>query len=225
MNGDSMQENETNSNQTQSADIGELVAALAKVQGQLQPAVKDSTNPFFQSKYADLLSVWESCRALLSSNGLAVIQTTAPHDNMVSVVTTLAHTSGQWIRGTLTLKPVKNDPQGAGSALTYARRYALAAIVGVAPEDDDGNAATRSNGKTEAPASTAEGDDVCAFGKNKGKAWADMSDKQLLFYRDFFQEKANDPKNAKYKDSNERLFSKICSLLDEKTGMNQEIPY
>lgn len=132
----------------QSESIAALAAALAKAQGEIKGAAKDTANPFFKSKYADLASVWEACRAELTKNGLSVIQTTDDGGNGITVVTTLAHSSGEWIRGRLTMRPVKDDPQGVGSAITYARRYALAAIVGVAPEDDDGNAASgRSNGQ------------------------------------------------------------------------------
>jgi hypothetical protein len=81
-------------------------------------------------------------RGPLSKNGLSVIQTTAQAETGVLVETTLAHSSGEWVAGVLHVKPVKDDPQGLGSAITYARRYALSAMVGVAPEDDDGNAAS-----------------------------------------------------------------------------------
>jgi len=127
-------------NQDQSPTIGELVKALSKTQGELKDAVKSSENPFYKSKYADLTSVWEACREQLSKNELAVIQTMAGNGgDHIIIVTTLAHKSGEWIRGHLCVKPVKNDPQGIGSAITYARRYSLAAIVGIAPagEDDD----------------------------------------------------------------------------------------
>lgn len=126
----------------QSETIGALAEALAKAQGKIKGATKDAENPYFKSKYADLASVWDACRDALSSHGLSVIQTTDDAPEGVTVVTTLAHSSGEWIRGRMTLKPVKSDPQGVGSATTYARRYALAAIVGVAPEDDDGAAAS-----------------------------------------------------------------------------------
>lgn len=128
-----------------SQQINELAKALSVVQAHIKGAAKDSTNPFFNSKYADLSSVWEACRALLTTNGLSVAQTNVPSENGVTLVTTLMHTSGQWIEGSLFIRPSKDDPQGFGSAMTYARRYALAAIIGVSPEDDDGNAAT---GKT-----------------------------------------------------------------------------
>jgi len=125
-----------------SLHIKDLTAALVKVQAEIKPAAKKSENPFFHSKYADLAEVWNACRDALTKNGLAVIQTTSESMDGIVVVTTLAHTSGQWIRGKLLLKPVKPDPQGIGSCITYGRRYALAAIVGVCTDDDDGAAAS-----------------------------------------------------------------------------------
>jgi hypothetical protein len=130
-----------------SEQINDLAAALSKAQKEIKGAVKDSTNPHFKSSYADLASVWEACREAITSNGLAVVQT--PHTDEAGnchIVTMLTHASGQWIRDTFSLPPTKADPQGYGSAITYMRRYALAAIVGVAPEDDDGNAASAGGG-------------------------------------------------------------------------------
>ena len=130
-------------NLTQSENISELITALSIVQGKIKPVAKDAINPFFNSKYTTLESVVESCRGLLSENGLAVIQTMTGNPGEIGVTTTLAHKSGQWIRGTLYLKPVKDDPQKAGSAITYARRYSWMAIIGLVPdEDDDGNDAS-----------------------------------------------------------------------------------
>lgn len=128
----------------QSPSIKELASALAKVQAELKPAPKDSENPFFKSSYADLATVSKTVFPVLSKHGLSVSQI-AEGDG--SITTVLMHTSGEWMRGTLTLHPVKNDPQGIGSSLTYARRYALAAICGLATEDDDGNAATHAPDK------------------------------------------------------------------------------
>lgn len=126
-----------------SEQVNELAKALSTVQSTMKAAKKDSTNPFFKSKYADLSSVWDACREELTKNGLSVCQTMEATEQGAGLRTTLLHTSGQWMSGVLVLNPAKNDPQGIGSALTYARRYALAAIVGVVTEDDDGNAATR----------------------------------------------------------------------------------
>lgn len=128
---------------THSEQIGELAAALSAAQGEVRGATKDSENPHFRQKYADLASVWDACRDAMAKHGLAVAQFPESGDGAtVTVVTTLTHKSGQWMSGSLTMKPAKADPQGIGSCITYARRYALAAAVGVAPEDDDGNAAT-----------------------------------------------------------------------------------
>lgn len=136
-----------------SETINELAAALSKAQGEITGALKDSANPFFKSKYADLASCWDACRGPLSKNGLSVIQI-PEHDNQgicIGLTTTLAHSSGQWMRGTLQVKPKDDTPQAMGSALTYARRYALTAVVGIAQVDDDGNAASgRANGNGQA---------------------------------------------------------------------------
>lgn len=131
-----------------SQDIGELAKALSKAQGEMTFAVRDSLNPHFRSKYADLASVIDAIRKPLSDNGLSFVQSTYMADGMPGVKTLLLHTSGQWISSSCVIKPSKMDPQGMGSALTYARRYALSAIVGIAQDDDDANAATASKPKT-----------------------------------------------------------------------------
>lgn len=125
-----------------SEQINELATALSKAQAEMKGAIKDSKNPFFKSSYADLSSVWDACRGPLTKNGLSIVQTNCGDSpETLTVCTTLLHSSGQWISSQLTGKPVKNDPQAIGSAYTYYRRYALAAMVGVSPEDDDGNSA------------------------------------------------------------------------------------
>jgi len=129
---------------THSETINEIAAALAKAQGQIEGAKKDKKNPHLKNDYADLASVWDACREALTTNGLSVAQAAETNgEGAYGVTTMLMHSSGQWMSGTLYLRPMKDDPQGAGSALTYARRYALAAMVGVAPADDDGNAASQ----------------------------------------------------------------------------------
>lgn len=144
----------------QSDDISGLAKALAKAQGEVDGALKDSSNPHFKTAYADLASVWGACRKALSSNGLSVTQTTKPSDGTtVTVVTQLMHESGQWLRGELTMRPMKADPQGIGSCITYARRYALAAMVGVAPEDDDGEGASGRQTKPEPRTVSVRDDD------------------------------------------------------------------
>ena len=141
---------------TTSDTINELATALAKAQGDITGASKDKTNPHFKSAYADLASVWDACRMALSKNGIAVIQCPSASGATVTVTTILTHASGQRIESSLEMTATQNTPQGIGSAITYARRYALASMVGVAPEDDDGNAASaKTNGPAEPPKPTA----------------------------------------------------------------------
>src|SRR5262249_10874433 len=112
-------------------------------QSLLKPAVKDAVNPAYRSKYADLTAVWEACREPLTQCGLAVWQDVTNGDGGISVLTRIAHASGQWVEfGPLTVPLAKQDAHGVGSATSYAKRYALSAAIGVvAEEDDDGNAA------------------------------------------------------------------------------------
>ena len=127
-----------------SDNIADLSAALSKAQMIMEGAVKGKVNPAFKSRYADLASVWDACREPLASNGLSVIQMPGPVENgQMSLTTQINHSSGQWVRETMTIPLSKVDAQGYGSATSYARRYALAAFVGVSPDDDDGNAASK----------------------------------------------------------------------------------
>ncbi len=135
----------------QSQDIKEIAKALNKAQSDLKPAIKDSKNPFFNSKYADLGSAWDACRDLVIKNDMSIAQQPTVIDGKNYLATTLMHTSGQWLRSYTVLNPTKNDPQGLGSAITYARRYSLMAMVGVCPEDDDGNAASQPDTKPSQP--------------------------------------------------------------------------
>jgi len=128
---------------TTSEQINEIATAMAKAQGALAPAAKDTTNPHFGKKYADIASVWNAARKPLADNGLSVWQDVTTGDAGVGITTRIAHTSGQWVEfGPLGVPVSKLDAQGVGSAVTYGKRYALAAALGVvAEDDDDGNAA------------------------------------------------------------------------------------
>jgi len=133
----------------QSESIAALAAALSKAQAGITGALKDSANPFFKSKYADLASCWDACRKQLTDNGLAVIQATDILDGRTVLVTTLAHASGEWVCSITPVLTKDDGPQAQGSGITYARRYALAAMVGLAQIDDDAEAA-QARGKPEA---------------------------------------------------------------------------
>jgi len=127
---------------TQSNEIGALALALSKAQGVMKHAVKDSNNPHFRSKYADLTSCLEAVREPLAKNGLAIVQLPSRStDGLVELTTMLIHESGQWIGSTASTRIAKDDAQGMGSALSYLRRYCLMAVTGLGADDDDGEAA------------------------------------------------------------------------------------
>ena len=124
--------------------IDAISAALAKAQGQIANPAKGAVNPHFKSQYADLSSGLNAIRAALSANSIAVVQTTRMEGDVLTLNTMLAHSSGQWIGSQWQVCKLPAPPQVIGSALTYARRYTLFALVGIAGEgeDDDANAAT-----------------------------------------------------------------------------------
>lgn len=125
------------------SDHKNIAAALAAAQSEMGKALKDSTNPHFRSKYADLGSVMEACMPALNKHGIAVYQPTGQDDIGMFISTVLLHNSGERLECRVPLIVAKNDMQGYGSAVTYARRYGLMAMAGIAPEDDDGNAAAK----------------------------------------------------------------------------------
>jgi hypothetical protein len=133
---------------TQTENIADLSAALVKAQGEIEGASKSATNPHLKSRYADLSAVWDACRGPLTKNGLAIVQMPRYFENEMRLVTRIVHSSGQWLEDDgFPLLLGKQDMQGLGSATTYARRYGLMAAVGIAPEDDDGNAASDGKGQ------------------------------------------------------------------------------
>lgn len=133
-----------------SESISKIAVALLAAQKGITFASKDATNPHFKNKYADLGSVVDAVKPALNEAGIVFIQTASPsEDGKLHLATRLMHESGEWIEDTLVMPLPKPDPQGFGSAMTYARRYALAAITGVYQDDDDGNAGSRTSGTTQ----------------------------------------------------------------------------
>ena len=124
-----------------SASIVAIVPALVAAQAAIKPALKDSENPHFKSKYADLASVWDACREALTANDIVVVQDATTLDGQAAIVTCLLHKSGEWLQFGPLVVPAKQDAHGVGSAISYGRRYALSAALGIVAEDDDGNAA------------------------------------------------------------------------------------
>jgi hypothetical protein len=136
-------------------EVAKLYEALAKAQGEMQNAILNKVNPHFRSKYADLPTIRDATIPTLAKNGLSVTQFTRVHEGNLVLVTRLAHSCGEFVEGEYPLPFAVDKPQAMGSAMTYARRYGLAAMCGIAAEeDDDGNSAEdegKKNGKPDAP--------------------------------------------------------------------------
>lgn len=131
-------------NAYKSQELNELFSALSKAQADIKVAIKDAANPFFKSKYANLQMVMEASRPALCKNNLSIIQQIITQDGHDYIITTLGHSSGQWISSYVRLNPSKPDVQSLGSYITYMRRYCYSSLVGVydGEEDDDGNEAS-----------------------------------------------------------------------------------
>jgi len=127
-----------------SETIKELAVALSVAQSEMKGAVKNAINPHLGSKYANLTSIIEAVKPTLTKHGISFVQCAEPSESVeVRLTTCLIHSSGQWLESTITVPTTKKDAQGYGSAMTYARRYALAAMLGIPQEDDDGIAASK----------------------------------------------------------------------------------
>lgn len=154
-------------------DMAVFAKAFLAAQKAQEAVKKANTNPAFKSKYADLAGVVEAVVPALNEAGIAYMQLPTNDGELVGVTTILIHESGATCTGTLHMKPAKADPQGVGSAITYARRYALLAITGAAPEDDDGAAAsTKPTQRQAPPAQTGPADDMNGSGPSPpGPDW------------------------------------------------------
>lgn len=126
-----------------SESIKNLAIAMNKAQSEMGGAHKGANNPFFKSKYADLGAVVEAVKEPFSINGLSYVQFPIEESGRIGVETILMHSSGEWLSNSFTVNVTKQDAQGAGSAITYCRRYGLQAIAGIPSEDDDGNGASK----------------------------------------------------------------------------------
>ena len=176
-----------------SENLNELATALCKAQNEMGGAVKDAKNPFFKSSYADLTSVIKAIKEPFNKTGLSYVQlpTTSDGGKGIGVKTILMHTSGQFIESEFYLPITKADPQAGGSAITYARRYALQAMAGIPTADDDAEAAMM-RGKTDEPSV----EELCAMAvaRNKQSVMAvkeylsDPSENNIQFAKEAFGE-------------------------------------
>lgn len=197
--------------------MDKIATALVKAQRGFAPALKSSTNPHFKSRYADLAACVEAVIDSLNSNGIALIQKQHPHDGGVSVETIFVHESGETLSaGVLSVPAAKQDPQGYGSALTYARRYSLMAACGIAPEDDDGNAASKAPKQAAQPQTTGSATRI-AF-DNLPAEWKDFLTAEAANVQFMC---ARSPKEAadyiKQLELDEDQHAGLFHLLDSKT--------
>lgn len=153
-----------------SESIKQLSAALLKAQRSITFASKDAVNPAFRgSKYADLPAVIDAIKPALNDAGIVFLQTFSPSEaGFIAVTTRLMHETGEWIEDTATVPLPKSDPQGYGSAATYARRYSLAAITGLYQDDDDGNAASNTKPAQSAKVTAKQAADLQALADEVG---------------------------------------------------------
>ncbi len=130
-----------------SESIKNIAIAMNKAQHEMGGASKGAENPFFKSTYADLGSVIQVVKEPFFNNGLSYVQFPIEENGRIGVETILMHVSGEWLSSSFTVQLTKQDAQGAGSAITYCKRYSLQAVAGIPSEDDDGNAASQGNDK------------------------------------------------------------------------------
>lgn len=235
-----------------SESINELTKALSAAQGEIKGAVKDQANPFYRSTYADLQSVWDAIREPMSKNGIAITQFPEERESGLILTTMLSHSSGQWLESSLPVRPgytdkegnfvPLHDPQAMGSAITYARRYALQAVAGVAPMDDDGNAASgkgqeraqeRTDHRREAearkqtpqePVSVGNWKDVvCHIGKPKGplqgKKLGTLDEGSKAYLLKSLREKDQ----SRLVAADKRLLAALC-IWEGEQGVDQRPP-
>ena len=207
--------------------LAALAPAIIKARAAIKTVGKDATNPHFKNRYASLEAISEAVTPALTANGLVALHSATLYDGGALTVTTrLLHTSGEWVEGGVTLPLGKLDPQGAGSAVSYGRRYGLAAVLGiVTDEDDDGNAASAkpatSTTKAAAPASkpaptSAKGARTMPFGRFRGTPLAELPVEELERTLAWCTQDA--AKVEKFKDLIADLEREIASAVQPTTG-------
>lgn len=215
-------------------DRAPLAKAFVAAQMATEAVKKAATNPAFKTKYADLSQVVEGVIPALNAAGVGLMQFPAFDGEMVSVTTTMLHESGSSVSSVLHLRPSKSDPQGVGSAITYARRYALLAMTGAAPEDDDGNASSGPSNATPArpaatPASTPAQSSAVSANQLDDEMDACKSQEALLAWEKFrLKEIGALPKGkhsalgAKFQDLMDKLPEKAPAPAADDLGISDD---
>lgn len=195
-----------------SESIKNLAIALSKFQSEVENPKNTADNPFYHSKYAPLQDVLNTVRPLLSKHGLSVIQSPAGDGQSVSITTLLIHESGEWIEfDPLVLKAEKMTPQGAGSAITYGRRYALSAVLGISSEDDDdGNSLETSQQAQKQQRKQLTDKQVKRLYAIANSAGVSVEDVKRVLMRDYNKTQAADLTKQEYDE--------ICERLQKKEG-------
>lgn len=217
-----------------SDEIKNLAASLAKFQSKVANPKNTADNPFFKSKYAPLNEILSDVRPLLSQEGLSIMQYPSGDGEHIIIHTVLMHESGEWIEmDPLTLKAVKVDPQGAGSAITYGRRYSLSAVLGISSEDDDdGNGASPAGNNTkgdnrppnnqQAPKqqNTGSGSNSSTPGNVTGPVISEPQAKRLFAIakgnEDIVRSVLADYHYTSSKDVKKSDYEKICKVIQER---------
>lgn len=220
----------------ESPSLGKLAGALAKAQGSIRNAAKETmnNNPHVNKKYADLGSVWDACRAALAENELAVTQRVTTDGEEVTLTTMLLHSSGEFLRDRLVVRvsPIGSQPwiQALGISITYARRYALSALVGVAPAGDDTDG---EGSQAAAPSSKRRRDEGQApagpttfpnFGKSKGAPIAGAPLAELELYAVRMRESVENPEKARFKAHNRAMLEALEAEIDKQTNITAKPP-
>jgi hypothetical protein len=222
-----------------SETIGELVKALAAAQLEMGAAKKTAENPYYRSHYADLAEVIAVSRPVLNKHGLAIMQFPSAEGEKVTLLTLLAHESGEWVSEVNSTIPGKEpkgggpfvpgrSPQADGSAISYLRRYGWQAIIGLPAEDDDGEAA---EGHTESHAESAaqkeeSGEWAVPFGKLKGTPLSALSNDSVLWYRDFYRKKLAEEPEGKFAKANKYNLDVLEAEILRRTPKNDTgIPF
>ena len=197
-----------------SETLKELPAALSKAQADMSGAKKTAKNPFFKSNYANLEEVIHCIKEPFADNNLSFMQFPITSDGFAGVETIIMHSSGEWVSNEFMLKCSKNDPQGMGSAITYARRYGLQAACGVPSEDDDGNAASKGAIQAKPPKKITEAQKANV---KTLKAKAKMDDK--LFSDGVLYVSKKDTNNAD--DLTEKQAAELIKMISKKIEDNK----
>lgn len=206
-----------------SEQLDKLFEALSKAQGEMGYAEKNSLNPHFKNKYADLAAVFEAVREPLSKNGLSVVQIPEfTPEGRYNLKTILGHSSGQFIETDLLLLLSKQDMQGLGSAITYAKRYVLSSMIGIAQDDDDGNAASGKGnaGNKDSPPGPIQPKDDFKMTDTEWSKVASMREAAQMNQNDVLKYIAEQFKKH-HKDLNRADYEKLCAYLSQNRKVSQ----